>query len=166
MPTQLAQHFARSSMTMRRRAALPFRQTWPTLPGAQAAGPANRSSGTCSIRRPTIASALCARPPTATMRGRSMRRTHGWPPTAMPTSPGRHCCAGGKWSTRFWPPWSTASPKSGCESSCVVGDDAPVTLRFLIEDYLTHQRWHFAQLKTGCRSLAERATSRRKKARR
>jgi hypothetical protein len=30
-----------------------------------------------------------------------------------------------------------------------VGDHAPVTLRFLIEDYLKHQRWHFAQLKAG-----------------
>jgi hypothetical protein len=29
---------------------------------------------------------------------------------------------------------------------CVVGDDAPVTLRFLIEDYLNHQRGHFTQL--------------------
>jgi hypothetical protein len=27
-----------------------------------------------------------------------------------------------------------------------VGDDAPVTLRFSIKDYLEHQRWHFAQL--------------------
>jgi hypothetical protein len=29
---------------------------------------------------------------------------------------------------------------------CVVGEDAPVTLRFLIEDYVTHQRWHLAQI--------------------
>jgi hypothetical protein len=28
----------------------------------------------------------------------------------------------------------------------VVGDNAAVTLRFLIEDYLQHQRWHFSQL--------------------
>jgi len=28
----------------------------------------------------------------------------------------------------------------------VVGDDAPVTLRFLIEDYVRHQQWHFKQL--------------------
>jgi len=33
------------------------------------------------------------------------------------------------------------------ESLCIVGDDAPVTLRFLIEDYLRHQRWHLAQLR-------------------
>lgn len=32
------------------------------------------------------------------------------------------------------------------EASCAVGDDAPVSLRFLIEDYLHHQRWHLAQL--------------------
>jgi hypothetical protein len=29
---------------------------------------------------------------------------------------------------------------------CVVGEDAPVTLRFLIEDYIAHQRWHLAQI--------------------
>jgi hypothetical protein len=32
------------------------------------------------------------------------------------------------------------------EASCVVGEDAPVTLRFLIVDYLHHQRWHLKQL--------------------
>ena len=30
--------------------------------------------------------------------------------------------------------------------ACVVGEDAPVTLRFLIEDYVEHQRWHVKQL--------------------
>lgn len=39
-------------------------------------------------------------------------------------------------------------PDDRLESSCVVGEDAPVTLRFLIEDYLAHQRGHLAQLKT------------------
>jgi hypothetical protein len=37
-------------------------------------------------------------------------------------------------------------PAERLEASCVVGDDAPVTLRFLIEDYLHHQRGHLAQL--------------------
>jgi hypothetical protein len=37
-------------------------------------------------------------------------------------------------------------PEERLAVSCVVGDNEPVTLRFLIEDYLTHQRWHFAQL--------------------
>ncbi len=32
------------------------------------------------------------------------------------------------------------------EASCQVGDDAPVTLRFLIEDYVRHQQGHFRQL--------------------
>jgi hypothetical protein len=40
-------------------------------------------------------------------------------------------------------------PEERLEASCTVGDDAPVTLRFLIEDYLRHQRWHLAELKTG-----------------
>jgi hypothetical protein len=37
-------------------------------------------------------------------------------------------------------------PAERLEASCAVGDDAPVSLRFLIEDYLRHQRWHLAQL--------------------
>jgi len=32
---------------------------------------------------------------------------------------------------------------------CIVGDDAPATLRFLIEDYLRHQRWHVGQMTSG-----------------
>jgi hypothetical protein len=38
-------------------------------------------------------------------------------------------------------------PEERLEASCVVGADAPVTLRFLIEDYVLHQRHHLAQLK-------------------
>jgi hypothetical protein len=38
-------------------------------------------------------------------------------------------------------------PEERLHASCIVGDDAPVSLRFLIEDYLAHQRWHLAQLK-------------------
>ncbi len=37
-------------------------------------------------------------------------------------------------------------PASRLEATCIVGGEEPVTLRFLIEDYLTHQRGHFAQL--------------------
>jgi hypothetical protein len=40
-------------------------------------------------------------------------------------------------------------PEDRLNSECVVGDGEPVTLRFLIEDYLEHQRWHFAQLTGG-----------------
>ena len=32
-------------------------------------------------------------------------------------------------------------PEERLESNCVVGDDAPVTLRFLIEDYLATRLW-------------------------
>jgi hypothetical protein len=35
------------------------------------------------------------------------------------------------------------------EASCVVGEDAPVTLRFLIEDYIAHQHWHLNQVRSG-----------------
>jgi len=31
-------------------------------------------------------------------------------------------------------------------AACTVGDDAPVTLQFLIEDYLSHQQWHMRQI--------------------
>jgi DinB superfamily len=34
------------------------------------------------------------------------------------------------------------------EASCVVGNDAPVTLRFLIEDYVAHQKWHLGQIRS------------------
>jgi hypothetical protein len=37
-------------------------------------------------------------------------------------------------------------PEERLNASCVVGDDAPVTLRFLIEDYVHHQQGHFKQL--------------------
>jgi hypothetical protein len=37
-------------------------------------------------------------------------------------------------------------PEERMEASCVVGDDAPVTLRYLIEDYLHHQHAHLKQL--------------------
>jgi hypothetical protein len=40
-------------------------------------------------------------------------------------------------------------PEERLDASCTVGDNAPVTLRFLIEDYLVHQRWHLAQLEAG-----------------
>lgn len=37
-------------------------------------------------------------------------------------------------------------PKERLEARCVVGDDPPVTLQFLIEDYVRHQQGHFKQL--------------------
>jgi hypothetical protein len=37
-------------------------------------------------------------------------------------------------------------PSERLESICTVGENNPVTLRFLIEDYLRHQHWHLAQL--------------------
>ncbi len=40
-------------------------------------------------------------------------------------------------------------PEEKLQSLCVVGKDQPVTLRFLIEDYVTHQQWHLKQITTG-----------------
>jgi hypothetical protein len=37
-------------------------------------------------------------------------------------------------------------PEDRLEAICIVGDHEPVSLRFLIEDYLRHQHWHLAQL--------------------
>jgi predicted transcriptional regulator len=39
--------------------------------------------------------------------------------------------------------------KDRLQAPCVVGEDEPVSLRFLIEDYLRRQRWRFDQLKNG-----------------
>jgi hypothetical protein len=44
-------------------------------------------------------------------------------------------------------------PEERLSAECVVGDDEPVTLRFLIEDYIVHQQWHFAQLTSGVLGL-------------
>jgi DinB superfamily len=44
-------------------------------------------------------------------------------------------------------------PHDRLDASCVVGDDSPVKLQFLIEDYIRHQRWHLAQLMTGVSTL-------------
>lgn len=37
-------------------------------------------------------------------------------------------------------------PSERLGSNCVIGEDAPMTLRFLIEDYVAHQKWHLRQL--------------------
>lgn len=37
-------------------------------------------------------------------------------------------------------------PEERLSASCKVGDGAPVTLRFLIEDYIDHQKHHFGQI--------------------
>jgi len=37
-------------------------------------------------------------------------------------------------------------PEDRFGTLCTVGSDAPVTLRFLIEDYITHQQWHLKQI--------------------
>ncbi len=37
-------------------------------------------------------------------------------------------------------------PEERLPTQCTVGDDPPVTLRFLIEDYIQHQKWHLKQI--------------------
>ena len=37
-------------------------------------------------------------------------------------------------------------PEERLDAVCKIGDNAPVTLRFVVEDYFRHQRWHLAQL--------------------
>jgi hypothetical protein len=37
-------------------------------------------------------------------------------------------------------------PEERFDAICTVGENAPVTLRFVVEDYFRHQRWHLAQL--------------------
>jgi DinB superfamily len=37
-------------------------------------------------------------------------------------------------------------PEERMGTLCTVGDNAPVTLQFLIEDYIAHQQWHLKQI--------------------
>ena len=43
-------------------------------------------------------------------------------------------------------------PAERLETLCLVGDDPPVTLRYLIEDYVRHQQWHLKQILSGVSS--------------
>jgi len=47
-------------------------------------------------------------------------------------------------------------PQDRLDAVCVVGEDEPTTLRFLIEDYLRHHRLHVEQATTGV-TLADRS---------
>jgi hypothetical protein len=40
-------------------------------------------------------------------------------------------------------------PHEKLETPCQVGEGSPVTLRFLIEDYVAHQQHHFKQITSG-----------------
>jgi len=55
-------------------------------------------------------------------------------------------------------------PEDRLAASCVLDDGEAVTLRFLIEDYFPHQRWHLEQMLTG--DGTGKAVFERKKARR
>jgi hypothetical protein len=37
-------------------------------------------------------------------------------------------------------------PEERLDASCAIGDNAPVSLRSLVQDYLRHQHWHLKQL--------------------
>jgi len=37
-------------------------------------------------------------------------------------------------------------PEDRFEAVCKIGENEPVTLRFVVEDYFRHQRWHLKQL--------------------
>jgi hypothetical protein len=37
-------------------------------------------------------------------------------------------------------------PEERLDAICTIGENTPVTLRFVIEDYFRHQRWHLQQL--------------------
>jgi hypothetical protein len=43
-------------------------------------------------------------------------------------------------------------PEARLDASCTVGNSGPVTLHFLVEDYIAHQKHHFAQLTAGTRA--------------
>lgn len=52
-------------------------------------------------------------------------------------------------------------PEERLGAMCVVGGNAPVTLGFLITDYVRHQRWHLAQLDIAAAALQEQGESAR-----
>ena len=69
-----------------------------------------------------------------------------------------HGYAGQSWQTLLrW--WQTEHeilaalvdriPAERLSAVCLVGDDPPVTLQFLIEDYVAHQRHHLRQIQAG-----------------
>jgi hypothetical protein len=39
-------------------------------------------------------------------------------------------------------------PEDRLQAACTVGDNAPVTLQFLIEDYVAHHQWHLRQIES------------------
>jgi len=39
-------------------------------------------------------------------------------------------------------------PEDRLQAVCAVGDNAPVTLQFLIEDYVVHHQWHMQQIES------------------
>jgi len=39
-------------------------------------------------------------------------------------------------------------PEDRLQAVCVVGDNSPVTLQYLVEDYIAHQQWHFLQIES------------------
>jgi hypothetical protein len=39
-------------------------------------------------------------------------------------------------------------PEDRLQANCTVGDNPPVTLQFLVGDYITHQQWHMRQIES------------------
>jgi len=39
-------------------------------------------------------------------------------------------------------------PEDRLQATCSVGDNAPVTLQFLVEDYIAHHQWHMRQIES------------------
>ncbi len=37
-------------------------------------------------------------------------------------------------------------PEERMSAQCTIGEDAPVSLQFLVEDYIAHQEWHLKQI--------------------
>jgi hypothetical protein len=109
-------------------------------------------SGTCSIQQQTTASGFVR----AAANG-----SYAGPKYAQDAWVAAHGYTGQPWFTLLnW--WEVEHeilacvvdriPEERLDASCTIGDKAPVTLRFLIEDYPVHQRLHLAQLAAACKA--------------
>jgi hypothetical protein len=145
MPIQLAQDFRAELKTLR--------ATLLTLPPELACTPWRAGGWT---RKQIVGHLLDS---AANNRQRFVRATidghYAGPKYAQDAWVAAHGYAGQSWETllRWWEVEHEILaaavdniPQERLDASCAIGDDAPVSLRFLIEDYLRHQRWHFAQL--------------------
>ena len=122
--------------------------------GVTVVGPGKKSSDICLTQRPTIVSASCVPQLRASTRGLNTSRMPGSLRMDMLANLGRRCSGGGKLNTRSsWPSWIAFPRRRLAVHLCGWGRRRS-RFDILIEDYITHQRWHLKQLSTVRRERA------------